>query len=206
MTFSGSPSRKRCPSSRSYVCEQRPCRRATRGTRSSPRSRRAARTARCPVSNLRPTGIDAGRPRLVRPPRLEQLVPAVGEPEVRAAELVRRAEEDVAAERLHVDRLVRRVVHGVDPARARRRRARARRRAATSVIVPTAFDATTHATTRTRSSSFRSRSSRSRRRSSVTSIQSTSKPRSAASSTHGATPPSWSSRETRIRSPSLPVA
>jgi hypothetical protein len=37
----------------------------------------------------------------------------------------------------------------------------------------------------------------------VTSIQSTSKPRSAASSTHGETPPSWSRRETRIRSPSF---
>ena len=56
---------------------------------------------------------------------------------------------------------------------------------ATSTIVPTAFDDATHATTRTRSSSFRSRSSRSRRSSGVTSIQSTSKPRSAASSTHG---------------------
>ena len=159
-----------------------------------------------PVSNLRPTGIDRRGPRLVRPPRLEQLVPSVREPEVRAAELVRRAEEHVAAERLHVDRLVRRVVHRVDPARARPPRARARRRAATSVIVPTAFDAATHATTRTRSSSFRSRSSRSSRRSSVTSIQSTSKPRSAASSTHGATPPSWSSRDDEDPVALLPVA
>src|SRR4051812_724329 len=74
---------------------------------------------------------------------------------------------------------------------------------ATSTIVPTAFDDAAHATTRTRSSSFRSRSSRSSRRSSLTSTQSTSKPRSAASSTHGATPPSWSRRETRMRSPSF---
>ena len=34
---------------------------------------------------------------------------------MRAAELVRRAEEHVAADRLHVDRLVRRVVNRVDP-------------------------------------------------------------------------------------------
>ena len=57
-----------------------------------------------------------GRTRLVRAPRLEQVVPAVRETDVRAAELVRRADEDVAAERLHVDRHVRGVLHGVDPA------------------------------------------------------------------------------------------
>src|SRR5579864_1260021 len=72
-----------------------------------------------------------------------------------------------------------------------------------STIVPSAFDDATVATTRTRSSSFRSRSSRSSRKSSVMSIQSSPKPRSAASSSHGATPPSWSSLETRMRSPSF---
>jgi hypothetical protein len=43
-------------------------------------------------------------------------VAAVREAEVRAAELVRRAEEDVDPERLDVDRLVRGEVDGVDPA------------------------------------------------------------------------------------------
>src|ERR1700758_2251953 len=73
----------------------------------------------------------------------------------------------------------------------------------TSTMVPTAFDDATQATTFTRSSSLRSRSSRSRRRSSVTSIHSSSKPLSAASSRHRDTPPSWSRRETRMRSPSF---
>src|SRR5262249_59156387 len=52
---------------------------------------------------------------LVRAPRLEELRPAVRDSEVRAAELVRRTEQDVAAERIDVDPLVSGVVHGVDP-------------------------------------------------------------------------------------------
>ena len=40
---------------------------------------------------------------------------AEGESEMRPAEFVRRAEEQVAAERRHVDRLVGGVVDGVDP-------------------------------------------------------------------------------------------
>jgi hypothetical protein len=59
---------------------------------------------------------------------------------VRTAELVRRAEQDVAAQALDVDRVVRGVVDGVDP----------RERAGL------AFDAKAKATTRVRS--FRSRS------------------------------------------------
>src|SRR5215475_8632426 len=55
-----------------------------------------------PVSNFLPTGV-------------EPAVPSVREPEVRPAELVRRADQDVAAERLHVDMLVRGVVHRVEP-------------------------------------------------------------------------------------------
>ena len=55
------------------------------------------------------------RPHLVRPPRLEQLAAAEREPEVRAVELVRRAEEHVGAGGGDVDRPVRPVVHRVDP-------------------------------------------------------------------------------------------
>ena len=42
----------------------------------------------------------------------------VADPEVRAAELVRGRDEDVAAERLHVGRHVCRVLHRVDPAQS----------------------------------------------------------------------------------------
>ena len=52
---------------------------------------------------------------LVRPPRLEQLVASVCDPEVRAAELVRGSDEHVAIDRLHVHRLVRGVLHRVEP-------------------------------------------------------------------------------------------
>ncbi len=68
-------------------------------------------------------------------------MPSVREAHVRPAELVRRAEQHVAADLLDVDGLVRRVVHGVDPARARRRCARARQTRFASVIEPTAFEA-----------------------------------------------------------------
>ena len=56
------------------------------------------------------------RTRLVRAPRLEQLVPSVRETEVRPAELVRRADEHVTVERQYVHRDVGRVLDGVDPA------------------------------------------------------------------------------------------
>jgi hypothetical protein len=56
-----------------------------------------------------------GRTHLVRAPPLEQLGPAEREPEVRAAELVRGAEQDVGAGGADVDRPVRRPVHRVDP-------------------------------------------------------------------------------------------
>ena len=55
------------------------------------------------------------RAHLVRPPRAEQLGVAVGEPEMRPEELVRRAEEDVDVPRLDVDRAVRPVVDRVGP-------------------------------------------------------------------------------------------
>ena len=69
-----------------------------------------------PTSKRRPTGSVAAGRALYGPPRLEQVVPAVGDPEMRSAELVRGRDEDVAAERLHVGRHVRGVLHRVDPA------------------------------------------------------------------------------------------
>ena len=60
-------------------------------------------------------GERVGGPHLVRPPRLEQLAPPEREPEMRAVELVRRAEQDVRARRRHVDRPVRAVVNCIDP-------------------------------------------------------------------------------------------
>ena len=201
MTLSGRPSRNRSPEL-ALVGAQRlePAERVEVGDRRGEAGEQLVGRR----AGLEPAA-DRGRrrrARLVRAPGLEQVVPSVGEAQVRPAELVRRAEEHVAA-----DRLRRRPARAPRSGRRRPRRARRRSRASSatrcaSVIVPTAFEAQTKATTRTRSSSFRSRSSRSSRRSSVTSIQSTSKPRSAASSTHGATPPSWSRRVTRIRSPS----
>jgi hypothetical protein len=63
----------------------------------------------------RSEGLVGRRPHLVRPPALQHLTAPEEEPEVRPAELVRRAEEDVHAGRAHVDRPVRRVVDRVRP-------------------------------------------------------------------------------------------
>ena len=52
---------------------------------------------------------------LVGPPALDHLGAPVGQAEMRAAELVWRAEQDVSADAAHVDRLVRRIVDGVNP-------------------------------------------------------------------------------------------
>ena len=84
-----------------------------RDRRGEPREQLVRRGARLEATADR---LDRRRARLVRAPRLEQLVTAVGDAEVRTAELVRRRDEDVAAERLHVGRHVGRVLHGVDPA------------------------------------------------------------------------------------------
>jgi hypothetical protein len=59
--------------------------------------------------------LERRRPHLVRPPPLHQVVPCVGDPEVRPEELVRRADQHVDAERRDVDRAMRREVHGVGP-------------------------------------------------------------------------------------------
>src|SRR4029453_10754942 len=52
---------------------------------------------------------------LVRAPAVEELPADESEPEMRAVELVRRAEKDVGADRGHVDRTVWRVMHRVHP-------------------------------------------------------------------------------------------
>ncbi len=111
--LSGRPARNRSPSARSCVRDELPAdlvevvdRRDEAGEQLvRERSRLVAVADRERV----------GGAHLVRPPRLEQLEPAEGEPEMRAVELVRRAEQHVDAGRLHVDRPVRAVVHGVDP-------------------------------------------------------------------------------------------
>ena len=68
------------------------------------------------------TGLEAApqraggrRARLVRAPLLDYLGPPAGDAEVRAAELVRRADQQVGADGADVDRLVRRVVDGIHP-------------------------------------------------------------------------------------------
>ena len=57
---------------------------------------------------------------LVRPPRLQQVVLAEGQPQVGPEELVRRADEDVRVPGGGVDRAVRSVVHGVGPRQSTR--------------------------------------------------------------------------------------
>ena len=56
-----------------------------------------------------------GRTHLVGPPAPQHLLAAEGHAHMRAEELVRRADEDVAAPRRDVDRPVRAVMHGIDP-------------------------------------------------------------------------------------------
>ena len=105
---------------------------------------------------------DGGRrrgPRLVGAPGLAERLAHVRHAEMRAAELVRRAEQDVAAERGDVDR-------ARGPRSGRRRSTRSlllrgpmRQIRFASASEPVAFDASANATTRVRSESLRSRSS-----------------------------------------------
>jgi len=55
------------------------------------------------------------RARLVRAPLLGDLGPAIGDAEMRAAELIRRADQHVGVDLADVDRLVRRVMNRVHP-------------------------------------------------------------------------------------------
>ena len=78
---------------------------------------------------------------LVRPPRLQQVALAEGQPQVGPEELVRRADEDVHVPGGGVDRAVRSVVHGVGP-RQRTRVVGESTMRLTSGAVPTEFAAT----------------------------------------------------------------
>ena len=86
---------------------------------------------------------------------------------MRPVELVRRAGEEVAADRLDVDEHVRRVVHRVDEDERADARAPARAARATSVMVPSALDAAPMARSFVRGVIAASRSLQSRRPSSV---------------------------------------
>ena len=81
-----------------------------------------------------------GRAHLVRPPGAQELLAAVGEPEMRAEELVRRAEEDVDAEarRRRSARAARSAPRR--PTRARPASCASSTMRAASGIVPSAFD------------------------------------------------------------------
>ena len=69
----------------------------------------------CAGDKPAPERIDRRRPHLVRPPRLRQRRPRVRDAQMRPTELVWRAKQNVGVDLADVDRLVRRVVHGVDP-------------------------------------------------------------------------------------------
>ena len=135
-----------------------PCRRATRGRRSSRRSRRAARTAPCPTRS-------GGRPAPTTPD-----APCTGAT-TRAARAGRTRGRGAGRRTCTREQMktsqpsactsvgtcaaycTASTQHSAPTACA------SSETRATSTIVPTAFDEATHATTRTRSSSFRSRSS-----------------------------------------------
>ena len=70
---------------------------------------------RVPVSKRRPSGLLEDGRALLGAPGSGDLGTQVSNPEMRAAELVRRAKKDIAADVLDIDRLVRRVVDSVDP-------------------------------------------------------------------------------------------
>ena len=88
--------------------------RPTRRSRPPRRSPRAARGRACPSRSVAERLVAAGRTLYGRQRSSSSRAP-VGEPEVRAEELVRRADQHVHAERGDVDRPVRRVVDGVRP-------------------------------------------------------------------------------------------
>ena len=143
------------------------------------------------MTKRRPSGIDGAGRTLYGRHGSHQRPPGVGDAEVRAAELVRRAEEHVGVDRADVDRLVRRVVHRVHPGE-RAGLVRDPAYPAASVTVPTAFDAHANATTLVRGPSLLSRSAKSSVVSSCSATCRTTRSLSCAISSHGATPASWS--------------
>ena len=203
MQLSGRPSRTRCPSARSCVriaSQPSSSRYSTAATKPASSS-----CASVPVSKRQPIGSSAAGRTLYGRQDRRQLVAAVGEAEMRAEELVRRAEEDVDAER--APRRSARAARSAPrrPTRARSLRARARRCAPRqSSSRPRSRPAERRRPACGRSASARGRRGRgscprgSRR-------SSTRRSRSWASSSHGATFPSWSRRVTRISSPRASV-
>ena len=147
-----------------------------------------------PVSKRLPSGSSSDGRTLYGRQALEELALAERQPEVRPEELVRRAEEDVDVPAGDVDRSVRRRSGRRRPRRARRRRARARRSARRPA---SSRRRSTRAGTRRRACAPRAapRGRRGRawgRR--ARPAKRTTTPRSCASSSHGATLASWSSR------------
>ena len=203
-TASGSPSRNRSPSARScaWIASQ---------PSSSTYSIAAIVPARAswasvPVSNRCESGSSgAGRTLYGRQRSSTSRRPV--EDALRAARrtcTASRAGRRLRPPRRRSGRAARSARHRPRP--GRRRRARGLRSGATSVSVPTAFDAHGKATTRVRDESCRSSSSRSSRHSSSTSTNRTTRSLSRASSSQGETFASWSRRVTTTSSPALPVA
>ncbi len=196
----GSPSRKSCPSSRSWPrtnSQPTPC-------EVLDRRREPAQELVRQRSRLVPlAGLAALRAHLVGPPAVRDIAANPGQAEVRAEELVRRAEEHVAAELRHVDRPVRCVVDRVDPGERARLvgelddlgglgdRADGVRGAA-GTPPPSCARRSARAAGRDRSGS--------RRRAPRTC---TTMPRSCAISSHGEMFASWSSRVTTTSSPAV---
>ena len=177
---------------------------AVRGTRRPRRSRRAARGRAC-RSRAAARAASLGGPDLVRPPALEQLAPAVREPEVRAEELVRRAEQHVGAGvgRPRCRRAARSAPRR--PTRARLPRGRARRpRAPGSPSRPRSMPrGTRRPASGPRAASAGGRGRAGTRRRARRSARSAACRRELS---QGETFASWSSRVTTTSSPSLPVA
>ena len=117
------------PSSRSYACEHGHAaeRLEVRDRRGEAGEQLVRRRARLEPAG-RPARTAPGAPCRAATTRAARAVRR-RRPRCGPQNLYAERDEDVAAERLHVDGLVRGVLHRVDPRRARRPRARARRRA-----------------------------------------------------------------------------
>ena len=154
-------------------------------------------------AELEPLGDGVGgRQQLRRAQRLQQRRGGGQHAAVRAEELVRRAGEEVRAERGHVDRRVCGEVHAVHRQQCAGRACTSAAISATGGRVPIRFDAPVTATSLVRSVSTSATSS------AVSSpvagsnpIQRTVAPAASAAITQGRTFASWSSRETTTSSP-----
>ena len=154
-------------------------------------------------AGLPPVGVLVGRgAELVRLERREEVGPHRRHALVRTEVLVGRGRDEVGAEPVQVDRPVLGEVDAVERDERAGLPSRARPRSAAGGIVPTALDASVHATSLVRGPIACARSSRSTvTSSSRTSTQRTVAPASRAARTHGRTLASWSSFVTMISSP-----